>query len=58
MVTTTETLASYEAISPHDIAREAKCPVVQVIFPFKGDAAAEKLAGMKRRDAHYAISKA
>ena len=52
-----ETLASYEAIVRR-ILLEAKCPVVQVIFPFKWDAAAGKLPGMKRRGAHYAIAKA
>lgn len=53
-----ETLASYEAILRR-ILVEAKCPVVQVIFPFKWDAAAaEKLPTMKRRDAHLRIAKA
>ncbi len=52
-----ETLASYEAIL-HRLLLEARCPVVQVIFPFKWDVARKTTAGMKRRDAHLAISRA
>ena len=52
-----ETLASYEAII-HRLLAEARCPVVQVIFPFKWDIARKTTDGMKRRDAHLAISRA
>ena len=52
-----ETLASYEAIV-HRLVSEARCPVVQVIFPFKWDVARKTTDGMKRRDAHLAISRA
>ena len=52
-----ETLASYESIL-HRILTEAKCPVVQVIFPFQWDVASKSTKGMKRRDAHLAISRA
>jgi len=52
-----ETLASYEAIL-HRLVSEARCPVVQVIFPFKWDVARKTTDGMKRRDAHLAISRA
>ncbi|HSI35784.1 MAG TPA: SGNH/GDSL hydrolase family protein, partial [Tepidisphaeraceae bacterium] len=54
---TPQTLASYEAIVRRVIV-EAKCPVVQVIFPFMWDVAKGKTDGMLRRDAHLAISKA
>jgi lysophospholipase L1-like esterase len=52
-----ESLASYEAILRR-ILTEAKCPVVQVIFPFRWNVANADLAKMKRRDAHLAISAA
>jgi lysophospholipase L1-like esterase len=52
-----ESLASYEAIVRR-ILLEGKCPLVQVIFPFKWNAKREELAKMKRRDAHLAIAKA
>ena len=52
-----ETLASYEAIVRRLVV-EAACPVVQVIFPFKWDVARKTTDGMKRRDAHLAISRA
>ena len=52
-----ETLASYEAIV-HRLLSEARCPVVQVIFPFEWDVARKTTDGMKRRDAHLAISRA
>ena len=52
-----ETLASYEAIVRRLVV-EAACPVVQVIFPFKWDVARKTTNGMKRRDAHWAISRA
>ena len=54
---TPETLASYEAILRRILA-EARCPVVQVIFPFQWNVAAKSTAGMKRRDAHLALSRA
>ena len=54
---TPETLASYEAILRR-ILTAARCPVVQVIFPFKWNVAAKSTAGMKRRDAHLAIAAA
>ncbi len=52
-----ETLASYEAIV-HRLVSEGRCPVVQVIFPFRWDVARKTTDGMKRRDAHLAISRA
>lgn len=52
-----ETLASYEAIIRRIII-EARAPVVQVIFPFMWNVAAGSTDGMKRRDAHLAISTA
>jgi len=52
-----ETLASYEAILRRLIAG-ARCPVVQVIFPFKWDVAANSTAGMTRWDAHLALAAA
>lgn len=52
-----ETLASYEAILRRLVA-EARCPVVQVIFPFQWDVAAKSTAGMKRRDVHLALAAA
>jgi lysophospholipase L1-like esterase len=51
-----ETLASYEAILRRIIA-EAKCPVVQVIFPFKWNVEHGKLEEMKRRTAHLKLSR-
>ncbi|HWE04657.1 MAG TPA: SGNH/GDSL hydrolase family protein [Tepidisphaeraceae bacterium] len=54
---TPEILASYEAIVRR-ILLEARCPLVQVIFPFKWNAKREELAKMKRRDAHLAIAAA
>ena len=52
-----ETLASYEAIVRR-LIQEAGAPVVQVLFPFQWDAAAGKLEGMKRREAHLALAHA
>ena len=52
-----ERCASYEAIVRR-IIDEGHSPVVQMILPFKGDAARLKLDTFKLRDAHYAISKA
>jgi len=52
-----ETLASYEAILRRLIVG-ARCPVVQVIFPFQWDVAAKSTAGMTRRDAHLALAAA
>ena len=52
-----ETLASYEAIL-HRLVSEAQGPVVQVILPFRWDVARKSTDGMKRRDAHLAISRA
>ncbi len=52
-----DSLASYEAIVRR-ILTEAKAPVVQVVFPFRGDAEKSSTRGMLRRDAHFAISKA
>ena len=52
-----ETLASYEAILLR-LVSEAQCPVVQVILPFRWDVARKSTDGMKRRDAHLAISRA
>jgi hypothetical protein len=52
-----EKLASYESIV-HRLLSEARCPVVQVIFPFEWDVARKTTDGMKRRDAHLAISRA
>lgn len=54
---TPETLASYEAIVRR-LVSDARCPVVQVILPFKWNVAAGRTDGMKRRDAHLAISRA
>jgi lysophospholipase L1-like esterase len=54
---TPETLASYEAILRRILA-QARCPVVQVIFPFKWNVEAKSTAGMKRRDAHLALAAA
>ena len=54
---TPETLASYEALLRR-LVTEAKCPVVQVIFPFKWNVATGTTDGMKRRDAHRALSHA
>ena len=52
-----ETLASYESIVRR-LVDELHVPVVQVIFPFQWNVAAGKLDGMKRREAHLAISQA
>jgi lysophospholipase L1-like esterase len=52
-----ETLASYESIIRR-LVTEARVPAVQVLFPFKWNADRKLLAGMKRRDAHTAISTA
>jgi lysophospholipase L1-like esterase len=52
-----ETLASYEALVRR-IILEARAPVVQAIFPFMWNVRAGSLEGMKRRDAHLAISRA
>jgi lysophospholipase L1-like esterase len=49
-----ESLASYESLVRR-LIRDGKCPVVQVIFPFKWNIAPGELAKMKRRDAHLAI---
>jgi lysophospholipase L1-like esterase len=52
-----ESLASYEAILRR-LVTEAKCPVVQVIFPFKWNVSKADTEAMKRRDAHLALSRA
>jgi len=52
-----ETLASYEAIVRRLVA-DAGVPVVQVLFPFKWNVTGGSTAGMKRRDAHLALSQA
>ncbi len=52
-----ETLASYESLVRR-IILEAGAPVVQVIFPFMWDVTKGNTDGMKRREAHHAISKA
>jgi lysophospholipase L1-like esterase len=52
-----ETLASYESLVRRIII-EAHAPVVQVIFPFMWDIQRGNTEGMKRRDAHHAISQA
>jgi lysophospholipase L1-like esterase len=52
-----ETLASYESLVRR-IILDARAPVVQVVFPFLWNVTAGKLDGMKRRDAHHAISQA
>lgn len=52
-----ESLASYEAILRRLIT-EAKCPVVQVIFPFRWNVSKADVGAMKRRDAHLALSRA
>ena len=39
-------------------SKRRACPVVQVIFPFKWNVARKTTDGMKRRDAHLAISRA
>ena len=50
-----ETLASYEALVRRIIA-EGNCPVVQMIFPFGWNVKQGSTDGMKRRDAHLALS--
>ncbi len=50
-------LSSYESLVRR-IILEARAPVVQVFFPFKGDVSRGNLEGMKRRDAHLKISRA
>lgn len=50
-------LSSYESLVRRLIG-EARAPVVQVFFPFKGDVARGNLNGMKRRDAHLEIARA
>lgn len=52
-----ETLASYESLVRRSIV-DGRAPVVQVILPFLGDAQKGTTDGMKRRDAHLAISQA
>jgi hypothetical protein len=52
-----ETLASYESIIRR-LVTEAQVPVVQVIFPFKGNIERVLREKMNRRDAHTAISAA
>lgn len=52
-----DSLASYEAILRRLIT-EAKCPVLQVIFPFKWNVSKADMEAMKRRDAHLALSRA
>ena len=51
-----ETLASYESLVRRVIT-EAKCPLVQVIFPFQWDVQSADLEKMKRRTAHLAIAR-
>ena len=52
-----ESTASYESLVRRIIV-DGHAPVVQVIFPFGWNVSAGKTDGMKRRDAHIAISKA
>lgn len=51
-----ESLASYESLVRR-IILEAKCPLIQVIFPFQWNIKAGELDKMKRLTAHYAIAK-
>ncbi|RYX86417.1 SGNH/GDSL hydrolase family protein [bacterium] len=55
--TDVETLSSYESLVRR-IILDGNCPLVQVIFPFRGDIGPGAMAKMKRRDAHLAISRA
>lgn len=50
-------LESYESLVRRIIV-QGHAPVVQMIFPFKGDVARMKMDGMARRTAHLAISAA
>jgi lysophospholipase L1-like esterase len=52
-----DTLSSYESLVRR-VVTEAKCPIVQVIFPFEWNIKAGEMAKMKRRDAHRAIASA
>lgn len=52
-----ESLASYESLVRR-LVTVAKCPVVQVIFPFKWNVQTPDFTKMPRRDAHLAISRA
>ena len=52
-----QTLASYESLVRRIII-EGRCPVVQMIFPFRWNIAAGALQKMPRRDAHLAIARA
>lgn len=51
-----ESLASYESLVRR-LVLDAKCPVVQVIFPFKWNIKPNELEKMPRRTAHLAIAK-
>jgi lysophospholipase L1-like esterase len=51
-----ESLASYESLVRR-LVRDAKCPVVQVILPFKWNIKAGEMEKMKRRTAHLAIAR-
>ena len=52
-----EQLASYESLVRRMVL-EARCPVVQVIFPFKWNIKAGELKKMARRTGHLAIAQA
>ncbi|RYX84439.1 SGNH/GDSL hydrolase family protein [bacterium] len=52
-----ETLSSYESLVRR-VVGDAKCPLIQVIFPFRWNIGEGEMAKMKRRDAHLAISRA
>ncbi len=51
------TQASYEAIV-HRLVKEAKCPVIAVIFPFQWHVTGGKLESLKGRTANLAIANA
>lgn len=52
-----DSLASYESLV-NRLVTQAKVPVVQVIFPFQWNVKPGEMKSMKRRDAHYGISRA
>ncbi len=52
-----ETMASYESLVRRAV-REAECPLVIVLFPFKWNIAKGDTEGMKGRDGHLAIAEA
>jgi lysophospholipase L1-like esterase len=51
-----ETLASYEALVRR-LIRDGRCPVVQMIFPFKWNVKDGEMVKMKRRAAHLKIAR-